>query len=270
MSASSVIVFSHANGFPAGTYRVLFDVWRDAGWRVAAIDKFGHDPAYPVTNNWPRLRDQLVDFAARAADGAAVHFVGHSLGGFLSLLAACRAPKLAASVVMLDSPLVTGWRAHSVHVAKLTGLMPRVSPGRVSRRRRWRWDDADAAHRHFASKRVFAAWDARVLRDYVDCGVEADPDPAASGGVRLAFDRDVETRLYDTLPHHVGTVLRTHPPRCPVAFIGGRRSAEVRQVGLAATRAATHGRIVWIDGSHLFPMERPEETAAAVLGELRC
>ena len=32
----ATIVFSHANGFPAGTYRVLFDVWRDAGWQVAA------------------------------------------------------------------------------------------------------------------------------------------------------------------------------------------------------------------------------------------
>ena len=38
------LVFSHANGFPAGTYRQLFKIWRDAGWRVLAVDKFGHDP----------------------------------------------------------------------------------------------------------------------------------------------------------------------------------------------------------------------------------
>jgi hypothetical protein len=33
-------------------------------------------------------------------------------------------------------------------------------------------------------------------------------------------------------------------------------------------RALTHGRIEWIDGSHLFPMEKPAETAAAVLRAL--
>ena len=56
------LVFCHANGYPAGTYRQLFDAWRATGWRVEALDKFGHDPAYPVTSNWPRLRDQLVGF----------------------------------------------------------------------------------------------------------------------------------------------------------------------------------------------------------------
>jgi hypothetical protein len=53
-----------------------------------------------------------------------------------------------------------------------------------------------------------------------------------------------------------------------VAFIGGTRSAELRQVGLEATRALTRGRIAWIEGSHLFPMERPLDAAAAVLQAL--
>jgi hypothetical protein len=33
------LVFAHANGFPAGTYRSLFDHWRHAGWRVLAPGK---------------------------------------------------------------------------------------------------------------------------------------------------------------------------------------------------------------------------------------
>lgn len=268
------IVFSHANGFPAGTYRRLFESWRDVGFRVVAVEKFGHDPAYPVTSNWPRLRDQLLDCVEEAAsatwpvarpDGPTtvppVHLVGHSLGGFLSLLAACRRPDLARSVVLLDAPVVAGWRAHGVHVAKLTGLVRRVSPGRVSRTRRHRWPDHEAALRHFAAKSVFARWDPGVLADYVRAGIE--PDPA--GGVRLAFDRAVETRIYDTLPHHMGPLLKRHPPACPVHFLGGTRSKEVRQVGMAMTRAITLGRIRWIEGGHLFPMERPQETSRAVL-----
>jgi pimeloyl-ACP methyl ester carboxylesterase len=100
-----------------------------------------------------------------------------------------------------------------------------------------------------------------VLQDYIACGMV----PAAEGGVTLAFRREVETRIYNTLPHHMGRVLNRHPPRCPVAFIGGTRSAEIRQAGLAATRALAHDRLSWIEGSHLFPMERPLDTAQAVL-----
>ena len=49
-AAMKTIVFSHANGFPAGTYRLLFDAWREAGFAVHAIDKVGHDPRFPVTS----------------------------------------------------------------------------------------------------------------------------------------------------------------------------------------------------------------------------
>jgi hypothetical protein len=153
-----------------------------------------------------------------------------------------------------------------VRVAKATGLVKRISPGRVSRTRRHHWPSTEAARAHFAAKRAFARWDPAVLDDYIAAGTEPVP---GGEGVRLSFDRAVETRIYDTLPHHLGTLLRRHPPGSPVAFIGGTRSAELRQVGLEATRALTRERLIWIEGSHLFPMERPLDTAAVVLRALK-
>jgi pimeloyl-ACP methyl ester carboxylesterase len=253
------IVFSHANGFPAGTYRVLFDAWRAAGHAVHAVERFGHDPAYPATSNWPKLRDQLIHFIEREVGGPAV-LVGHSLGGLLSLLAACKRPDLASGLVLIDSPVISGWRAHSLQVAKATGLIKRVSPGRISRTRRHQWPSREAVRQHFAAKSAFARWDSRVLEDYVRSGFEE-----RDGKTVLAFSRDIETRIYNTLPHHLGVLLQRHPPRCPVAFIAGTQSTEMRQAGIAASRALAHGRFATIEGGHLFPMEKPEETAAAVL-----
>lgn len=261
---SGTLVFSHGNSFPGGTYAALFPAWRDAGYTVRVVDRFGHDPAFPVSGNWPHLRDQLADFIRREGAGAPVWLVGHSLGGMLSLMVASRHPELARGVVMLDSPVITGWRAHSLHMAKATGLVKRVSPGRVSQHRRHHWPNAEAAHAHFASKGAFARWAPGVLDDYIRAGTR----PAAEGGVELAFDREVETRIYNTLPHTLGALLKRHPPRCPVGFVAGRQSVEIRQVGLAATKALVRERFRWLEGTHLFPMEKPAETAHAVLALL--
>ena len=262
-----LIVFSHANGFPAGTYRVLFDAWRTAGFEVRAVETIGHDARYPVTDGWPHLRDELIDFIVREVDGRPAWLVGHSLGGYLSAMAASHRPELARGVVLLDSPILGGLLAHGVRFFKATGWGRRYSPSRVSRRRRERWPSAAAAQAHFAAKAVFARWAPEVLADYIACGVRPAGD--AETGHTLAFGREVESAIYDTLPHRLDRQLRLHPLACPMAFIGGRQSSEVRQVGLRATRRHTHGRIGWIDGTHLFPFEQPAQTAAAVLGWLR-
>lgn len=253
------IVFSHANGFPAGTYRLIFEAWRAAGYTVHAIEKYGHDPRFPVTSNWPHLRAQLIEFIEHEVGGPA-YLVGHSLGGFLSLMAASRRPDLASGLVMLDSPVLSGWKARAVQVAKAAGIGERFSPGHVSKRRRQQWDSADAAFAHFAAKPAFARWAPGMLRDYIAAGTETHGTHR-----RLAFHRDVETAIYNTLPHHLARVLRLHPLQCEMAFVRGTESVEIRQVGMRATERLAKGRVVAIEGSHLFPLERPAETASTVL-----
>jgi pimeloyl-ACP methyl ester carboxylesterase len=265
----ALIVFSHGNSFPASTYRVLFKDLRARGFKVKAIEKFGHNPQYPVTNNWPNLVQQLADFAQAAMQkaGEPAFLVGHSLGGFLSLMAAARHPELDGhpikGVLMLDSPLVGGWRATTLGLAKSTQLVGSVSPGAVSRRRRNHWPSAEAAFEHFRHKKAFAAWDPQVLQDYIDhCTHDED------GQRVLSFDRDVETSIYNTLPDNLERLIRRHPLKCPVAFLGGLESKEMKQVGMTMTHRLTKGRISMIDGSHLFPMERPHVTAAAIEASL--
>ncbi|HAJ14657.1 MAG TPA: alpha/beta hydrolase, partial [Comamonadaceae bacterium] len=89
----------------------------------------------------------------------------------------------------------------------------------------------------------------------------------------LVFDRDVETAIYNTLPHNLDRLLRRHPLRCPVAFIGGTQSQEMKQVGMRMTLKVLGRnpgeRLQMIEGSHLFPMEHPQDTAALIEKALR-
>lgn len=263
----ALIVFSHGNSFPAGTYRVLLDAVRSQGHTVVALEKFAHDPRYPVTSNWPYLVKQLADFTQQAVQshGRPAYLLGHSLGGFVSLMMACRHPTLARGVVLLDSPILGGWKAKALNALKKTRLISAVSPGKVSRQRRMQWDSAAAAHAHFASKKMFMQWHPQVLEDYVTLCTHDD----LAGKRVLSFDRDVETAIYNTLPHNLDRLLKRHPLQCPAAFISGESSQEMRQVGMTMTRKIVRDRIQVIAGTHLFPMEYPHASAAAIATALQ-
>ena len=264
-TSKPLIIFSHGNSFPASTYGAIFRSLEARGYAVKAIEKFGHDPAYPVTSNWPHLVQQLADFSTQQVkkSGQAVFLVGHSLGGFLSLMCAALHPELGdmevRGVVLLDSPLIGGWRATGLSLAKRISLVGSVSPGVVSRRRKHQWPGMDEVLAHFRGKKAFARWNDEVLRDYIEQGTHDE-----AGMRALSFDRNVETAIYNTLPHNLDQLIKRHPLKCPVTFIGGRQSQEMKQVGMGLTEKVSKGRIMMLDGSHLFPMEKPAATAAAI------
>ncbi len=265
ITSRPLLIFSHGNSFPASTYGAMTELLRAKGYTVEAIEKLGHDPAYPVTSNWPHLVRQLADFTAQQVQqhGRPALLVGHSLGGFLSLMCAAQHPQSGGQsvqgVVLLDAPIIAGWRASMVGMAKLLGLIASVSQGAVSRKRRHHWPSKEATYLHFRTKKNFARWDDAAIHRYIEHGTLD-----LQGRRHLAFDRQVETAIYNALPHHLGQLMATHPPACPIAFIGGHQSIELKKVGLRLTKKVTQNRIQMVDGSHLFPIENPLATAAAI------
>lgn len=253
------LVFAHANGFPGPVYRELFEAWSPR-FRVSAIERFGHGPDYPVGPRWPGLARQLIDHVdARVAPGERLWLVGHSLGGYVSTLASAALGARVAGVVLLDSPLIGGVSAHVVRYGRQFGFDRYMMPIRQTRTRRHTWPDIEAVHAHFAARAPFARWDPHTLRHYAEQGTRALED----GSRVLAFDREIELAIYRSLPT-MTVVSAARAAVAPIGFIGGTASREVRHVGMRTTRAATGGRLAWVEGSHLFPMERPRGTAMAV------
>jgi len=53
------IFFAHANGFPSATYGKLFAALAP-DFQVRHLEQHGHDPRFPVNDNWSNLVDELI------------------------------------------------------------------------------------------------------------------------------------------------------------------------------------------------------------------
>lgn len=253
---ASVIHFVHGNSFPSGTYNTLFQHLR-VNYAVHALPMHCHNPQYPVTDGWPALVQELIE-GLQEKHAAPVILVGHSMGGMLSLMAARQRPDLVRCVVLLDAPVVAGWRAVLLRYAKHRKIDDRFSPARFSAKRRTLWPDAESAFQQYAEKPMFARWHPQALQDYVEHGLVEHAE-----GVTLRFNREVETSVYRTLPHDLARIIRAPFP-VPVGFVGGDKSVECRMAGMKATRKLVGPHYTVIAGGHLVPMEAPQDTATAV------
>lgn len=225
-------------------------------YRVGWIETIGCDPRFPVTESWPRLVDQLLESLEKENRGEAVVAAGHSLGGYLTFLAALRRPELFRAIVLLDAPVIGALHGRVLGASKRLGIVDRVTPAGATRDRRSVWESREEAKAHFRGRRLFRHFSDKCLEDYVRHGLVED----AGGRFALRIDPQVEYQIYRTIPHDMAR----HLPelKVPAGFIGGADSDVVRRVGLGAMR----GRFVMrkVPGGHLFPFEHPAAAAAAI------
>ena len=146
---SQHVFFAHANGFPSATYGKLFAALAPE-YAVAHLPQHGHDPRFPVDDNWQNLVDELIHHLEQQPEP--VWGVGHSLGGVLHLHAAMRCPQLYRGVVMLDSPVLTLADRWVIRAAKRFGFIDRLTPAGRTLGRREEFADLAAARQYFAGK----------------------------------------------------------------------------------------------------------------------
>lgn len=248
------LFFAHANGFPSSTYRKLLSRLED-DFSIRYLDCHGHDPLFPVTDNWSRLLEELLQHVQRV--GEPVIGVGHSLGGLLHYYAASRRPDLYRGVILLDSPLLTWLDRSVIFLSKKLGFIDRITPAAKTVGRREFFLSHGEAHEYFAHKKLFSHFDPECLNDYVEYGMQPHPY-----GFCLRFNPETEIDIYRSVPHSYP--LRTDQFEVPLALLAGTESTTVKQRHIRAASSVPGGQVHLVPGSHMFPFERPEQTTALI------
>ncbi|AYC33373.1 alpha/beta hydrolase [Pseudomonas cavernae] len=248
---SQPVFFAHANGFPSATYGKLFAAL-EPRYRVQHLEQHGHDPRFPVGDNWEALVSELLHHLE--AMGEPVWGVGHSLGGVLHYRAALRRPELYRGVVLLDSPMLPLTVRLAIRTAKRFGFIDRITPAGRTLGRRELFSDPAEAREYFAHKTLFRHFDPECLDAYVQHGLQA-----TEAGLRLRFDPATEISIYRNVPH--SNPGRPQQLQVPLAMVRGDRSRVVRQQDARLVRQVPQGEYLSLPGGHMFPLERPQDTA---------
>jgi hypothetical protein len=211
------IAFAHANGYPPGAYGIFLDALRgEAVVSELSAPFLETPPELRARKRWPLM---LELFERHLQKHPAQVLIGHSMGGYLALQAAAKG-EFVQAVVLIDSPIPTGWRSGLLVFAKAIGLSYYAGPAPIAARRRERWPSLDEARAYFQSKVFIQRWAPGVLEDFLAHGLTADNQ----GGYRLTVPRAVERDIYAQIAHtHARAALSRLKRRgVPVHFIAAR------------------------------------------------
>ncbi|MCC2615850.1 alpha/beta hydrolase [Aestuariibacter halophilus] len=245
--------FAHANGFPAGSYRRLLQELPD-NIQVWALDKFGHNPAFPVARDWLNQARELWHYLDQHTQQP-VFLVGHSFGAVVSYLAASERPERCRGLIMLDPPLVTGLTRHVFKLFQRTPLIDKVTPAGKASVRNTQWAPDTDLVEYFAGKGLFQGMEPACIADYVSSATTHLGDKQT-----LTFDHQVEAELFRTVP----TNLPRHYGRYkgPGVVITGELT-EVCKPALINPFIKGNGfeHRVFAGGGHMFPLQQPDNVA---------
>ena len=252
------LVFSHANGFNARTYRSLLAPLADR-FRILMVDMRGHGrsrlPADPEgRTSWRDFTDDLLA-ALEAENLSNVVLSGHSMGGCVSLMTSAEAPTRVRSLVLFD-PVV---------MSIDTPQPPREEMARSplalgARNRRSVFPSHAAVVEAYRGRGAFKTWPEAALVDYVTDGFVARPD----GEVELACAGAWEASNFTTADE--AGFLAFGASRCPIHVLRAEHGSTCRVDGhIDELTADGRIHIETVPGtSHFLPMECPDLVRSAL------
>jgi len=236
--------------------------------RVLGMDDRGHgkttakaDPGN--LHNW----DVFVEDMERFFDhlNEPVIAMGHSRGGVAALMLAIKRPELIRALILIDPtilPLSWKWPwllAKKLNVARLVPIAARAT------KRKYIWPDRETILRAYEGKGAFKDWKDGFLDGYIRDGTEETGD----GTIRLCCEPAWESRCFATCPHDVWRIVSRL--QRPMLVLYGAESDTFLPPAKRLLQAKVSSTVFrrFEATSHFVPMERPDESAEAILNFLK-
>jgi len=248
----SIIQFSHANGFPAKTYSVLFNYLET--YKISTINILAENKK-PQEINWHDLTEDVIECAGQF--GKPVVGVGHSFGGMLTLLAAAKKPELFQTIIILDPPLFSTKKRLIISLMRALNIEDWVSPSGKSKNRRRYFQSKTEAYKYFKSKKIFKNFHPDTINDYVTHGLIS-----GEKGLELSIPVEKEVAIFNkmitSLPKSVFNVEGTliYASKNPILW-----TTDLCWI----KKQFTQLKFIPFPASHLFPLEFPESTARMII-----
>jgi pimeloyl-ACP methyl ester carboxylesterase len=266
------LVFLHATGFNAETYRPLLEPIAQDGWRIVALDQRGHGqcrlPAeYPsALESWGWFANDTLAALGQLRGPADLPFViaGHSLGGAMAVLLAHAKPDWIRALVLIDPAMLKPWMERVSRLPFGLKLMKRLLPiARMAERRRAIYPSRQAAIESYTGRGAFKTWRPGFLQAYVAGGFRDRPD----GSVELTCTPTWEAQTFIAMRHDAWGALRH--VRQPIDVLAAEHESTVTHSLAAFCDRARHAVVQVPAGStHFLPMDMPERVDATLRAAL--
>lgn len=247
------LIFCHANGFNAATYRLILAPLASS-LRILAPDLRGHGATTLPTDGkgrkgWQDHRDDLVSLLD-SLDGPPVVMAGHSMGATSAILATAERPSRVSQVVALDPVIWKRWLVAALHLPLLDRLPGHIPLVKGALRRRSRFDSREQALAAYRDRGAFRGWSDIMLIDYLGAGLVEDGD-----GFALTCPPEWEASNYSVQGHDPWKAMRDggRPVRILKAELQSTCAVEASPRGLPLVSVETVA-----GGTHFFPMLRPD------------
>lgn len=257
------IVFLHATGFNAHTYRALLEPLGER-LSVLALDARGHGlTTLPARmwgyTSWRRHRDDLI--AVLEHFTAPVTLAGHSMGATVSLLTAGKRTDMVAGLALIEPVILNaaGYASFQLPGAPLWMRMS-MTLARGAAARRARFESRQAAVAALTGRGVFKAFPEEVIADYVADGLIED----GKGGFKLACAPKYEAATYCAQRHDPWEALRRVTD--PMVLLRAEHNSTISEAAMHRVAAIKpDARVATVEGAgHMLPMERPDRARAAI------
>jgi pimeloyl-ACP methyl ester carboxylesterase len=264
LSDQPALVFLHANGFCASTYRGLLSGLSVQTKRtIVALDLRGHGRSRISDNpdqqdNWYRHAKDIAQALAIIAPHGAV-LAGHSMGATSALLASARVPHLVKGLCLFDPVLAPiGFYLYAKMPWVFNNWRKNFPMARNAAKRRTQFASRDDAIAAYTGRGAFKSWPAQTIVDYCDDGFADLPE----GGVTLSCAPAFEAACFAGQRHNPHAALRQ--VNGPARLLRAARNSTT--VGLLTQKLERSGIMVETvsDTTHFLPMERPDICQAAM------